>query len=131
MRKTTPAALFTAALACAQLAAPIASAQGIDSLTGRVWVETAPANKMPGTLLVFFNDGTLLMDSCWETYALRRWKRTAPDALSWDEDGATVSATVAKLTATDLTLKVKAGRDVVEHRYARPKVPFVCPDMKR
>ncbi|MCS0495175.1 hypothetical protein NVS89_08705 [Ancylobacter sp. MQZ15Z-1] len=125
--KMTAAAALTLAL----LAAPAARAQGVDSLTGRVWVEANPANKMPGTMLVFFTDGTLLMDSCWETYALRKWTRTAPNAVSWDEDGARVSATVTKLTATDLTLKVKAGPDVVEHRYSRPKVPFVCPNMKR
>ncbi|WP_428031947.1 hypothetical protein [Ancylobacter sp.] len=120
-------ALTLAASAGAQAAETPAA----DGLVGRVWVETDPASKLPGMMLVFLHGGTLLMDSCWETYALRRWTRTAPDAISWDEDGATITAKVQKLSATQLILRVKAGKDVVEHRYAVAQVPYVCPDMKR
>jgi hypothetical protein len=82
-------------------------------------------------MMVFLSDGTLLMDSCWETYALRRWSRNGPDSVSWDEDGAKISAKIKSMTPTQLTLQVKAGRDTVEHRYLAAKVPYVCPDMKR
>ncbi|GLK85415.1 hypothetical protein [Ancylobacter defluvii] len=108
---------------------PVAAAA--DPLVGRVWVETRPASDLPGTMLVFLPDGTLLMDSCWETYALRKWSRTAPDAIAWDEDGARLTAKVQSVSPTQLTLKVQAGKDVVEHRYSLAKVPYVCPDMKR
>lgn len=86
---------------------------------------------MPGVMMVFLADGTLLMDSCWETFALRRWTRTAPDAVSWDEDGAKISAKIKSVTPGQLTLQVKAGKNTVEHRYAAGKAPYVCPDMKR
>ncbi|MDR6952471.1 hypothetical protein J2X65_001826 [Ancylobacter sp. 3268] len=119
--------LSLAGAGAASAAQPVAA----DPLVGRVWVETRPASDLPGTMLVFLPDGTLLMDSCWETYALRKWSRTAPDAIAWDEDGATITARVASVSPTQLTLKVKAGKDVVEHRYAVAKVPYVCPDMKR
>lgn len=112
-------------------APPAGAAGGPDPLTGRVWVEAKPASGLPGVMLVFFADGTLLMDSCWETYALRKWMRTAPTSLAWDEDGARIGATIRTLSPTELVLAVKAGREVVEHRYAPAKVPFVCPDMKR
>jgi len=100
-------------------------------LTGRVWVETAPQSSLPGVMMVFLPNGTLLMDSCWETYALRSWTRTAPDAIAWDEDGAKITAKVTSVSETQLTLKIKAGKDTVEHRYTLAKVPYVCPDMKR
>ncbi|MCB4767224.1 hypothetical protein LGR54_01265 [Ancylobacter sp. Lp-2] len=112
-------------------AATTAPRPAADPLVGRVWVEAKPASGLPGTMLVFLPDGTLIMDSCWETYALRRWTRTAPDAIAWDEDGATIAAKVASVSPTQLTLKVRTGKDTVEHRYAVAKVPYVCPDMKR
>ena len=102
-----------------------------DALVGRAWIETAPQSDLPGVMLVFLANGTLLMDSCWETYALRNWTRTAPDAIAWDEDGAKITAKVASVSETQLTLKIKAGKDTVEHRYTLAKVPYVCPDMKR
>ncbi|MDM9625314.1 hypothetical protein QTL95_05380 [Rhizobium sp. S152] len=113
------------------LSAAQESSPKTDALVGRAWVETKPQSGLPGVMMVFLGDGTLLMDSCWETYALRKWTRTGPDAVSWDEDGAKVSAKIKSLTQSQLTLQVKAGKDVVEHRYARGRAPYVCPDMKR
>ena len=102
-----------------------------DALVGRAWVETKPASQLPGVMLVFLADGTLLMDSCWETYALRKWTRTAPDAIAWDEDGAKITAKIQSVSETQLALRVKAGKDMIEHRYTVAKTPYVCPDMKR
>ncbi|MBS7543677.1 hypothetical protein [Ancylobacter oerskovii] len=119
--------LSLAAAGAASAAQPVAA----DPLVGRVWVETKPASGLPGPMLVFLPDGTLIMDSCWETYALRKWSRTAPDAIAWDEDGATITAKVASVSPAQLVLKVGAGKDVTEHRYSLAKVPYVCPDMKR
>ena len=120
--------LMTAALSSAQAAGKPAPA---DALVGRAWVETSPQSGLPGVMLVFLSDGTLLMDSCWETYALRKWTRTGPNAVAWDEDGARITASVVSVSGSQLTLLVKAGKDTVEHRYSVAKVPYVCPDMKR
>jgi len=127
-------ARIAAALALAGAVTTSAQAEMLaapSALTGRVWVETAPQSGLPGVMMVFLPDGTLLMDSCWETYVLRKWTRTAPDAIAWDEDGAKITAKVASVSASQLTLKVKAGKDTVEHRYTVSKAPFICPDMKR
>ena len=118
------AAISTSAYAAGKSATP-------DPLVGRAWAETQPANGLPGVMMVFLPDGTLLMDSCWETYALRKWTRTAPDAIAWDEDGAKITAKVASVSTSQLTLKVKAGKDTMEHRYTVAKTPYICPDMKR
>ena len=126
---------FMAALGLAFSTAAItpAHAAGVsaDALAGKAWVEAKPQSGLPGVMMVFLSDGTLLMDSCWETYALRKWSRNGPDSVSWDEDGAKISAKIKSMTPTQLTLQVKAGRDTVEHRYLAAKVPYVCPDMKR
>jgi hypothetical protein len=125
----------TVGLALATLATALPSAQaagpGTDAIAGKAWVETKSQSGLPGVMLVFLPDGTLLMDSCWETYALRKWSRGGADALSWDEDGAKISAKIKSVTANQLTLQVKAGRDIVEHRYTAAKAPYICPDMKR
>lgn len=123
------------ALVFATTVVPLSAAQEIspktDGLVGRAWMEVKPQSGLPGVMMVFLADGTLLMDSCWETYALRKWTRTGPDAVSWDEDGAKISAKIKLLTQGQLTLQVKAGKDVVEHRYTAGKAPYICPDMKR
>lgn len=102
-----------------------------DPLIGPVWQQVAPDNGLPGVMLVFLPNGALLMDSCWETYALRKWTRTGTDAIEWDEDGAKVAAKIASLSATELVLDVKAGPNTMKQRYAVAKVPYLCPDMKR
>jgi hypothetical protein len=113
--------------------APIAAAQTpvADPLVGRAWIETKSQSGLPGVMMVFMADGSLLMDSCWETYALRKWSRTSHDTVTWDEDGAKIIAKVKSVSPSQLTLSVKAGKDTVEHRYSVAKVPYVCPDMKR
>ncbi len=115
----------------AAIAPAHAASSSADALVGKAWVETKPQSGLPGVMMIFLSDGTLLMDSCWETYALRKWSRNGPDSVSWDEDGAKISAKIKSIAPTQLTLQVKAGRDTVEHRYLSAKVPYVCPDMKR
>jgi len=67
---------FMAALGLAFSTAAItpAHAAGVsaDALAGQAWVEAKPQSGLPGVMMVFLSDGTLLMDSCWETYALRK-----------------------------------------------------------
>src|SRR5688572_22814879 len=40
---------------------------------GKAWMST-DASAARGTLRLFLPDGTLVMDSCWETYRLARWQ---------------------------------------------------------
>ncbi len=101
------------------------------SLMGTPWMETKAKSGLPGPMMIFLPKGKLLVDSCWETYALRAWKQTSPTELSWDEDGATIRAKIKAVSADALTLQIAAGKDVVEHTYSAAKTPYVCPDMKR
>ncbi|MFT0859968.1 hypothetical protein [Ancylobacter sp. G4_0304] len=56
----------------AALAVPAeAKTEATQALVGRVWVEQKPGNGLPGVMRIFLADGTLVMDSCWETYTLR------------------------------------------------------------
>lgn len=98
-------------------------------LTNRVW--TKSDSDRPGVIRVFLSDGTLISDSCWETHRLSSWKMTSDTALTWNEDGADISAKIAALSADKLTLVLKLrGGDVEEHYTAAP-VPSVCPDMPK
>jgi hypothetical protein len=113
-------------------AAPSASAPSSDAtdpLTDRVWVR-ADSTGMPGVMRAFLSDGTLIIDSCWETYRLSRWSR-AGDAVTWNEDGRDITATITRLDDRELVLSVAlvSGTDV--QRYAPAQVPFVCPDIPR
>jgi len=99
-------------------------------LVNRVWQQT-DGNGLPGVIRIFLSDGTLVMDSCWETHRLAAWKMVADDRLSWTEDGADISARIAALTSDSLTLvlDLRGGR-VAEHYTAAP-VPSICPDMPK
>lgn len=124
--------VLSAALAVPAFAVPAeAKTEATQALVGRVWVEQKPGNGLPGVMRIFLADGTLVMDSCWETYTLRKWQRTGPDSLAWDEDGARLTATVTMPAKDRLVLKVKAGRDTLEQRYVATTAPYLCPEMKR
>ena len=98
--------------------------------TNRVWART-DAGDMPGVIRVFLADGTLIQDSCWETHRLSSWKMASPKEISWNEDGTDISATIAALGATDLTLVLNLKGGPVEERYTAAPVPSVCPDMPK
>ncbi|WP_208249279.1 hypothetical protein WGT02_02290 [Rhizobium sp. T1470] len=100
-------------------------------LVGTPWIEAKAQSGLPGPMMIFLPKGKLLIDSCWETYALRTWKQLSPNELSWDEDGATIRAKIKAVSSDGLTLQITAGKDVVERTYAAAKAPYVCPDMKR
>lgn len=103
----------------------------VDLLTNRIWSEQNPSNGLPGVMTTFLSDGTLLQDSCWETYSVTRWKRLAQKKLSWDENGIPVSADVKSVSEKELVLSISAGKDKIDHRYVPVKTPYLCPDMKR
>lgn len=100
-----------------------------DPLAGTVWIRT-DAGAPPGEMRIFLADGTLVVDSCWEVYALRTWRRTA-EGLVLVED-VEIPAKIVKLTPDELRLSL-ALRDGShqETAYRRATVPYVCPEMRR
>lgn len=99
-------------------------------LLNKVWVQQGESAS-PGTMQIFLADGTLVSDSCWETYRLSKWQQVSETAISWEEDGMTINADISSITADELVLSLKLGDDVVEQRFAPATVPTVCPDMPR
>lgn len=81
-----------------------------------------------GTIRVFLPDGTLLMDSCGETYRLARWTPIDERRIAWEEDGARIEADVTQTAADLLELRLHLRSEVKVERYRLAQVPFVCPD---
>lgn len=94
---------------------------------GRVWVSAMPGAAL-GSIVVFLPDGTLLMDSCFETFRLSQWG-VAGDKIRWLEDTIPIEAEVSVRGKDELRLQV-AGQDR-EQTYISASVPYVCPDMPR
>lgn len=98
-------------------------------LLNKVWVRADADPSLPGPMQIFLGDGTLVSDSCWETYRLSKWQQVSDSAISWDEDGMTINADIASLSDTELVLNLKLGSEVQEQRFTAAEVPYVCPDM--
>lgn len=102
-----------------------------DSLTERFWVQPQEESGLPGSMILFLSEGTMLQDSCWETYRLSNWQMTGDDSLSWVEDTMTIEADIVELNEAELILALHLGDETVEKRYTVAPVPYVCPDMPR
>ena len=100
-------------------------------LLNRVWVREGDESGMPGGMQIFLADGTLVSDSCWETYRLSRWERISETEITWDEDGIKINADISALTDDELVLSLKLGSEVLEQRFAPATVPYLCPDMPK
>src|SRR5262249_6373263 len=66
--------------------APASSPASPVSLTNRIWIRAGESD-LPGIMRLFLTDGTLVMDSCWETYRLAKWRMDPDQTLVWNEDG--------------------------------------------
>ena len=97
------------------------------TFVGKVWLSTDSA-AAPGTLRIFLADGTLVMDSCFETYRLARWEALDGGRVAWQEDSARIEADVDETTAGELRLRLRLTQEIKEERYRLATVPFVCPD---
>lgn len=104
---------------------------GTSLLLNKVWVRQGDDDGLPGSMQIFLRDGTLVSDSCWETYRLSRWQQVSDTSISWEEDGATISADISSLSADELVLALKLGNEVTTHRFAPAAVPYVCPDIPK
>lgn len=98
-------------------------------LLNKVWVRIDADPALPGPMQIFLGDGTLVSDSCWETYRLSRWQQVSDSTINWDEDGMTINAEIARVTDTELVLNLTLGEEVQEQRFVSATVPYVCPDM--
>ena len=113
-----------------QPAAPPAPVAAAPSFTGKVWVQTD--SDLPGVMRVFFADGTLVMDSCWETYRLAQWRQVSEGSLVIVEDGQEIPTEILDAPANELRLRLTlVGGEKKDETYRPAKVPFVCPDMPR
>ena len=61
------------------------------ALTAHAWSTSGPSTPA-GTLLIFTAAGTLLMDSCFETYRLCKWSMASNSVVTCQEDGAEIRA---------------------------------------
>jgi hypothetical protein len=112
---------------CLIVAAPsMADAQGF---VGRTWLST-DASASPGTLRIFLVDGTLLMDSCGETYRLSKWRSLGPRRIAWTEDGARIEAEVSQPRSGELRLRLHLRTEIKDERYRLATVPSTCPDSR-
>ena len=102
-----------------------------NGLTDRVWVREPVDDDLPGVMRIFLGDGTLVMDSCWETHRLAPWTQVSDTAIRWNEDGMDIDAEIVSLTDSELVLKLALGADTVEERYRPASVPYLCPDMPK
>lgn len=107
-----------------------APAPAAPAWVNRVWLR-ADSTDLPGTLRIFLADGTLVMDSCWETYRLARWEEQEAGIVTWQEDAASVEAHLAMDGAEALQVRLVAGRDTLVEQYRAARVPYLCPEMRR
>lgn len=94
---------------------------------GKSWIATDPSAS-PGTLRMFLPDGTLLMDSCGETYRLARWQPIDERRIEWHEDTARIEAEVTQVSSDALQLRLHLVGELKEENFRLASVPLVCPD---
>lgn len=101
-----------------------------DEFTNRIWLRSDSAG-LPGVMVTFLSDSVLLMDSCWETYRVTRWRRSSDSTVIWQEDRDTLEAVVHVQPPNHMVLQVATRGGIHMQRYTRLDTAFVCPDMKR
>lgn len=110
-------------------AQPAAAAGAL--LVNRVWTQTQTARELPGVMRIFLSDGTLVQDSCWETYRLSAWRMLADGQVEWSEDGRSITADLVAVDERALVLRLHLVGGDEEQSYVAAAVPFLCPDMPR
>jgi hypothetical protein len=99
-------------------------------LVDRVWART-DSTGLPGVMRIFLKDGTLVMDSCWETYQLATWQAESDSVVVWQEGGAGLRASILQLGPDTLVLRVALANGSQDEHYRPATVPWICPDMRR
>lgn len=101
------------------------------SLTDRIWVRSDDNSGLPGAMQLFLSDGTLLTNSCWETYRISSWQMTSDATLIWNEDGTDIPAEIIELNEAELILALDLASETLVQHFEPAPVPYVCPDMPR
>lgn len=101
-----------------------------NAIVDRVWVSTDTTNP-PGVMRIFLSDGTLISDSCWETYRLSRWRMEPDNTILWREDTADIRAAILASNDSTLVLRLDLVGEVKQEHYAAAPVPYVCPGVPR
>ena len=97
----------------------------------RIWVKD-DANDLPGELLIFLANGTLVQTSCWEPYRLSNWETRSDAAVAWQEDTAEIEAHLEMIGSKELQVRLMLmGGDTLVEQYKEVDAPYVCPDMER
>ena len=128
-RSAAPAGTAEPSSAPAVAPATESQATSTPSFTDRVWLRADPGSA-PGAMQSFLSDGTLISDSCFETYRLSSW-RLDGDQLAWSEDGVDIRARVVSVDSDALTIRLMLRGGEEEQRFTAAAVPYVCPDMPR
>lgn len=97
----------------------------------RAAIARSDSTGLPGVMRIFLGDGTLVMDSCWETYQIVRWRAESDSIVAWQEGTAEVRAKVLELVGEKLVLRVDLVDGSQEEHYRAARVPYLCPDMPR
>lgn len=100
-------------------------------LLNKVWMKDSDPSDFPGGKYIFLADGTMVSDSCWETYRLSQWQQVSDTEISWDEDGMTIAADITTLSDDELVLNLKLIDGDREVRLSPAQVPFLCPDIPK
>lgn len=110
--------------------AGLAGESGSAPWMNRVWMRS-DSTALPGIMRIFLADGTLVMDSCWETHRLARWHAISDTVLVWHEDTAPVEAHIGMAAEDEMRMLLVLVDDTLEEQYRAARVPYVCPDMVR
>lgn len=97
---------------------------------GKAWAGQDP-QAPPGTLRIFLPDGTLVMDSCFETYRLAEWRMAPGGRMVIVEEGVEIPAEILSASGSELKLRLTLVDGTKEETYRPAPVPYVCPDMPR
>lgn len=141
MRRTVQTLVLLACCGC-QGGRPTAQVGGVpgspaggaagppSALLDRVWVRS-DSTGLPGVMRIFLENGTLVMDSCWETYQLARWHPESDSVVAWQEGAADIQAKILRLDAEQLVLRVRLANEGQDEHYRAASTPYMCPDMQR
>lgn len=112
--------------------APVESASPDAALENRIWMEDEAQAGRPGVMRIFLSDGSLIMDSCWETFRIAPWRRVDEDTIAWLEDTAEIEADIVDLKEDRLTIMLKLrGEDKKVEMMRKTGTPYLCPDIPK
>ena len=98
------------------------------TFVGKIWMSTDPS-AAPGTLRIFLPDGTLVMDSCGETYRLARWRAIDERRIEWQEDTARIEAEVTQESSDHLQLRLHLVQSSRKNTTAWLRCPSCVPTL--